>query len=103
MSNRALVDNLNSSTANLDADVEFLPRRAAGAWLQKNFGFGSEKTLAKQSWNGTGPVSYRSGAKVLYRIEDLREWARNQVSGPVTSAADNKQRKQAAKGETAQA
>ncbi len=98
MSNRALVDNLKSGTARLDDidTAEFLSRRAAGVWLQRYFNFGSEKVLAKKSWDGTGPVSFRMGSKVLYRPEDLRTWAMAQISPePVTSAADNKRRKAA--------
>lgn len=96
MSNAPLVDNLKSGTARLD-DIdaaEFLSRRAAGAWLQRYFNFGSEKVLARKSWDGTGPISFRMGGKVLYRPADLREWAMAQISPePVTSSADNKARK----------
>lgn len=82
--------------ATLDDNVEYLDRRGAGALLQREFGFCSEKILAKRSWSGTGPVSYRHGSKTLYRPADLRAWARMQVSGPITSAADFKQKKKAA-------
>ena len=64
-------------------------------WLQRYFGFGSEKILAKKAWLGTGPISYRMGSKVLYKPEDLRIWAMAQISPPVTSATDNKRRRAA--------
>jgi hypothetical protein len=78
-----------------DDDADFLSRRAAGVWLQRRFSFGSEKVLAKLAWAGGGPISYRMGAKVLYKPEDLRIWAMAQVSPPVTSASDNKRRRAA--------
>ena len=48
------------------------------------------KTLATRASRGGGPPYHYFGRTVLYRWGDALEWARSQLSAPVTSAADHR-------------
>jgi hypothetical protein len=47
------------------------------------------KTLATKASRGGGPPFQRFGRKPLYRWGQSLEWAKNQLSSPMTSSATN--------------
>jgi len=59
---------------------EFLTRRQAGAWLQKNFGVSSHHALAKAGRQG--PPYKICGRNALYRPEDLQRWIEARMQDP---------------------
>jgi hypothetical protein len=66
----------------------FLRRKRAAEYLKENYGFGSASTLAKLAVFGNGPVFCKRGRIPLYRVADLDDWARSQLSGPVRSTSE---------------
>jgi hypothetical protein len=66
----------------------FLNRKRAGQHLLENYGFGSENTLAKIACLGGGPLFRKAGRRVLYKIEDLDQWAQEKISLPIKSTSE---------------
>jgi hypothetical protein len=58
-------------------------RDAAARYLKETFGFGSVSLLAKGVVTGAGPIFFKRGPIVLYRQEDLDEYALSKISGPL--------------------
>jgi len=69
-------------------DTTFLRRREAAAYLLAKFGFGAERTLAKGVVTGDSPVFRKAGRAVLYRREDLDDWAFSKIGAPRRSSSD---------------
>lgn len=63
-----------------DPTIEFMRRRAAGAYLQARFGIASYALLGKLASTGGGPKFHKAGRTCLYRPADLDAWARSQIS-----------------------
>ena len=72
------------------SDARFIPRDAAAAYLRNEWALRTTKqSLAKLACCGGGPVFYRHGKKtVVYRREDLDEWAESKMSPPMRSTSD---------------
>lgn len=68
--------------------VQFLRRKAAGAYLKEKYGFGSEKTLAKLACLGGGPTFRKAGPAVIYEPKHLDEWALAQIGELKRSTSD---------------
>ena len=63
-------------------------RRAAGQYLQDNYGFGTAASLAKYAVTGGGPPFHKVGRMVLYDTSELDHWAQSQISPPMRSTSD---------------
>ena len=61
-------------------DAQFLTRKKAGEWLQKNFGVSSRHALAKAGRQG--PPYKICGRNALYRPEDLQRWIEARLTDP---------------------
>lgn len=66
----------------------FVCRRGAAEYLKSEYGVGSAKTLAKLATNGQGPKFRKLGARVIYAIGDIDDWAQSRMSAPMISTAD---------------
>ncbi len=66
--------------APMNCSPEYLRRGPAAQYLKSRYGFGTEKTLAKEHSLGTGPAAFKAGRIVLYRVEDLDRWAQARIS-----------------------
>ena len=64
---------------------QYMRRDAAARYLKEKFGFGSVSLLAKGVVSGDTPVFFKRGQIVLYTQEDLDEFARAKISGPLRS------------------
>jgi hypothetical protein len=67
---------------------KFLRRKEAAEYLQQNYGFCSEKSLAKLASVGGGPLYRKAGKFPLYTASDLDDWARSKFSTPVRSTSE---------------
>ena len=70
------------------AEPKFLRRKEAGAYLKRNYGFGSEKTLAKLACLGGGPEFRKAANAALYEPAKLDEWAQSKIGAPQRSTSD---------------
>ncbi len=64
---------------------QYMRRDAAARYLNEKFGFGSVSLLAKGVVTGDGPIFFKRGRIVLYTQENLDEFARSKISGPLRS------------------
>jgi len=62
-------------------------RDAAARYLKDKFGFGSVSLLAKGVVSGDTPAFFKRGHIVLYTQEDLDDYARSKISGPLRSTS----------------
>jgi hypothetical protein len=69
-------------------NVEFMRRRDAAEYLLGKYGFGAERTLAKGAVTGDSPIFRKAGRVVLYRREDLDDWALSKIGAPQKSSSD---------------
>jgi hypothetical protein len=67
---------------------QYLRPSGAAAFLQKHFGFGAVRSLAKMRVVGGGPVFRKAGRLVLYSEDDLLTWAQAKLSGPRRSTSE---------------
>jgi hypothetical protein len=74
--------NLNSS------DVQYLPRKAAAAFIKARIGSCTELTLAKRAVTGDGPAFHRCLNRTIYAVPDLIAWADSQIGPKQTSTSD---------------
>lgn len=82
---------------------EFLSREEASAYLQSRFHAGSRQYLARLAVTGGGPRHYKFCRRVLYRREDLDQWASERMGEARTSTSDDDgatRKAPASKGET---
>lgn len=71
--------------------VQFMRRKTAGEYLKSQYGFGSEKTLAKLASVGGGPIFHKAGSAALYKPTDLDAWATERIGAPKSSTSDRGQ------------
>ncbi len=64
---------------------QYMRRDAAARYLNEKFGFGSVSLLAKGVVSGDGPIFFKRGHIVLYKQEDLDEYALAKFPGPLRS------------------
>ncbi len=64
----------------MNTTPEYLRRGPAAQYVRNKYGFGTEKTLAKEHSLGTGPAAFKAGRMVLYRPEDLDAWAQARIT-----------------------
>jgi hypothetical protein len=69
---------------------KYLRRKAAAAYLQEKYGFGSEKTLAKEASIGGGAEMTYFGRFPTYAPEALDAYALSKMSAPVHSTSERK-------------
>ena len=74
----------------MGANIRYLRRKQAAAYLLENYGFGSAKTLAKLATLGGGPEIFYAGRLPLYVQEKLDDWALAKISPPVRSTSEKK-------------
>lgn len=68
----------------------YIRRDAAAEYLRQRYGHGSPRTLAKLAVTGGGPRYVRSGTRmVLYRREDLDEWAMSKITPAQSSTSES--------------
>jgi hypothetical protein len=67
---------------------EFLRRKQAADYLNRNYGHGSWRTLARLAVAGGGPVFRKCGRMVLYEPSDLDDWALSRIGAPQKSTTD---------------
>jgi hypothetical protein len=66
----------------------FLRRKRAGEYLQSNYGFGAERTLAKLAVVGGGPEYHKVGRFPVYTLGALDSWALSKIGAPVRSTSE---------------
>ena len=64
----------------MNCTPEYLRRGPAARYVKNKYGFGTEKTLAKEHSLKTGPAAFKAGRMVLYRPEDLDAWAQARIT-----------------------
>jgi hypothetical protein len=64
-------------------------RTGAAKYLQDNYRFSSENSLATQASNGGGPRFRYNGRYPIYEEGDLDEYALSRLSEPVSSTSDH--------------
>jgi hypothetical protein len=70
-----------------------LRRKAASEYLEQTWGITrAPSTLAKLAVVGGGPIFRRAGRVPLYSTDDLDDWARSLLSGPMRSTSDTDHR-----------
>lgn len=75
--------------------TQFLRRDAAAEYLNKTYGFGAARTLAKGAVTGDSPEFHRAGRIVLYTREALDTWALSKI-GPAQTSTSQRSSKPAA-------
>lgn len=71
--------------------VQLLRPRQAADFLQRQFGHGSVRTLAKLRCIGGGPRFHKIGTRlVAYTEPELTAWGTSKMSGPLTSTSDTR-------------
>jgi len=73
--------------------AQYLRRKEAAKYLNKKYGLGSEKTLAKLACVGGGLEFYKAGPTVLYSPSTLDQWALSKIGEPQRSTSDSGQDK----------
>lgn len=68
----------------------YLRRNEAAAYLQRTYGFGAARTLAKGVVTGDTPAYHKAGRMVLYTLPALDEWARSKIGEARRSSSDGK-------------
>ena len=71
---------------------QFLRPPDAAAFLQKRYGFGAVRSLAKLRVDGKGPAFRKAGRLILYAEDDLVAWANGKLTGPHRSTSDTGER-----------
>jgi hypothetical protein len=76
----------------MDDAPSFLRRREAGQYLQKTYGFCSDRSLGKYATTGGGPAFRKVGihfrSPVIYERAVLDAWALDKMSAPLQSTSD---------------
>lgn len=68
--------------------AQYLRRKSAGEYLKANYGFGSEKTLAKLAVVGGGPIFHKAANAAIYKPEDLDAWALSKIGKAQKSTSE---------------
>lgn len=68
--------------------TQYLRRKQAGEYLKSQYGFGSEKSLAKLATVGGGPLFHKAANAAIYRPEDLDSWALAKIGKAQRSTSD---------------
>ena len=67
--------------------AQYLRRKEAASYLQANYGFGAERTLAKGVVTGDTPAYHKAGRIVLYTKDALDAWAQSKISPALQSTS----------------
>jgi hypothetical protein len=66
----------------------YLNRRQAAKYVRETYGIKcSEKWLAKLAVTGGGPLYWKDGRAVYYRVNSLDAWVHNRLRGPWSSSS----------------
>lgn len=72
----------------MNTEVKFLRRKAAAAYLNNKYGFGTDRSLAKMATTGGGPAFRKFSRFALYEPAALDAWAESRISAPRVSTSD---------------
>lgn len=69
------------------AEDAFLTRRQVASWLSERGDTHSIATLETYATRGGGPVYYKRGRRVVYRVSDVRAWLDARTTGPFSNTS----------------